>query len=230
VAITRRRLDFLKIIKQEYESTGLPVHYVRVAELMGISKWSAYEMLKTLEKEGFVSSQYEVNHGEKYPGRAMVLFVPSGQSDVALAGTPVEELLGEWSQIKERLLSFCEDVKKGNSKEMMKELVAELAGIGNPMISSAYVITILISQLQTLSDRSVGLIKKLVADTVSPESGLAMFAGAIVGSMPKITSRVQPVSLLLNYLSGFQKNLAVLNRAEQAMLMEFLGNALAKTV
>jgi len=230
MAITRRRLDFLEKIKQEYDYTGLPVHYVRVAELLGISKWSAYEMLKTLEKEGFIASQYEVNHGEKYPGRAMVLFVPTRQLDIALSGKPVEEPLGEWCQIKERLLSFCEDVKKGHSKEVVKELVAELAGIGNPMISTAYVITILISQLQTLSDRSVGLIKKLVADTVSPESGLAMFAGAIIGSMPKITSKVQPVSLLLNYLSGFQKNLALLNRAEQALLMEFLGNALAKTV
>jgi Mn-dependent DtxR family transcriptional regulator len=57
VGITRRRMDFLRIIKQLYESTNLPVHYVRVAQLLGISKWSAYEMLKNLEKEGLVSSQ-----------------------------------------------------------------------------------------------------------------------------------------------------------------------------
>jgi len=75
--ITRRRMDFLQKIKELYEATGLPVHYARVAELLGVSKWSAYEMLKKLEKEGLLASQYEVNQRERFPGRAMVLFAPT---------------------------------------------------------------------------------------------------------------------------------------------------------
>lgn len=229
MAITRRRMDFLRIIKQLYESTNLPVHYVRVAQLLGISKWSAYEMLKTLEKGGLVSSQYEVNQGQKHPGRAMVLFAPTNLLDMVLSGNPLEVPAREWYQIKERLLSVCEEVKEGKTREVVKQLISELPGIGNPMIFSAYIITILIAQLQTLSDKSIRLIKKIVLDAVNPESGLAMFAGAVIASIPKITSRAHPVSQLLNYLSGFQKNLALLNQTEQVQLIDFLSDALAKT-
>ncbi|HWP98823.1 MAG TPA: hypothetical protein VN426_18425 [Syntrophomonadaceae bacterium] len=229
MAMTRRRMDFLRIIKQLYESTNLPVHYVRVAQLLGISKWSAYEMLKTLEKEGLVSSQYEVNQGEKHPGRAMVLFAPTTMLHKVLSGSPLEEPVKEWYQIKEKLLSLCDELKEGKAREIVKQLISELPGIGNPMIFSAYIITILIAQLQALSGKSILLIKRIVLDAVNPESGLAMFAGAVIASIPKIAAKALPVSQLLNYLSGFQKNLALLNQTEQVQLMHFLGDALAKT-
>jgi Mn-dependent DtxR family transcriptional regulator len=50
--ITRRRLQFMQTIQYLYESENKPVHYVQVAESMGISKWSAYEMLKRLKGKG----------------------------------------------------------------------------------------------------------------------------------------------------------------------------------
>jgi predicted transcriptional regulator len=229
MAITQRRMDFLRTIKQLYESTKLPVHYVRVAELLGISKWSAYEMLKNLEKEGLVSSQYEVKQGQKHPGRAMVLFAPTHLMDTILSGKPLEVSLTEWLQIKERLLSCCEGLKKNdNAKDLVKQLIAELPTIANPMIFSSYVITILIVQLQTLSDNSIGLIKKLIKDAVNPESGIAMFVGAVIGSMPKITSRVNPIAQLMNHLPGLQKNLAQMKHSEQIQLMDFLSDALAR--
>lgn len=229
MAITRRRMDFLRTIKQLYESTNLPVHYVRVAQLLGISKWSAYEMLKTLEKEGFIASQYEVNQGEKHPGRAMVLFTPTHLLDAILSGKALEDSAREWQQIKEKLLSLCEGLKKENSKEIAKHLLAELPKIGNPMTFSAYVITLMITQLHTLSDSSIKLIRNLVMDAASPESGLSMFAGAVIASGSKINSRVQPLFQIINHLPGFQKNLALLNQSEQHQLMDFLDDALAKT-
>lgn len=229
MALTRRKLDFLKTIKQLYESNRLPVHYVQVAQLLGISKWSAYEMLKKLEKDGLVSSQYEVNQGEKYPGRAMVLFSPTHLLDKILSGNVLEEPAREWRQIKERLLNMCEGLKKENAKELVKQLLAELPGIGHPMFFSAYVLTILVAQLHTLSESSSRLIKNLIQDAVNPQSGLAMFVGAVVASVPKIASRVNPLSQLLGCLPGFQRNLALLNHSEQLQLMDFLGDALAKT-
>ncbi|MEN6327183.1 MAG: hypothetical protein ABFD18_13400 [Syntrophomonas sp.] len=229
MAITRRRMDFLRTIKQLYEATNLPVHYIRVAQLLGISKWSAYEMLKTLEKEGFVARQYEVNQGEKHPGRAMVLFTPTRLLDMILSGKSLEDSAREWQQTKEKLLSLCEDLKKENSKEIVKHLLAELPEIGNPMTFSAYVITLLIAQVHTLSDSSKKLINKLVIDAASPVSALSMFTGAVIASGSKINSRVQPLFQVLNHLPGFQKNLASLNQSEQHQLMDFLGDALAKT-
>lgn len=229
MALTRRKIEFLKTIKQLYESSRLPVHYVQVAQFLGISKWSAYEMLKKLEKDGLVSSQYKVNQREKYPGRAMILFAPTHLLDKILSGKILDEPAREWRQIKERLLAMCEGLKKDHTIELEKQLLAELPGIGNPMFYSAYILTILVAQLHTLSDSSVRLIKKLAQESVNPESGLAMFTGAVVASVPKIASRVNPLPQLLSYIPGFQKNLALLNRSQQLQLMDFLGDALAKT-
>ncbi len=228
--ITRRRLDFLQKIKQLYEATNLPVHYARVAELLGVSKWSAYEMLKTLEKEGFLASQYEVNQGEKFPGRARVLFAPTCLADAVLSGKTLEEKvpIKEWQQVKERLLSLCEELKKGNPRELLEQLLTELPGLERPLIFSAYMIALLIAQLQTLSAKSIGLVKNIVLGAAKAETGLAMFAGTAMGSMLKTVTQFPMLSQIVSYLNRFQDNLAELNQSEQALLMDFLEEALEK--
>ncbi|QGP93098.1 hypothetical protein MGLY_24950 [Neomoorella glycerini] len=222
--ITRRRLDFLQKIKQLYEATNLPVHYARVAELLGVSKWSAYEMLKTLEKEGFLASQYEVNQGEKFPGRAMVLFAPTRLAEAVLSGKTLEEKVPvkEWRQVKERLLSLCEELKKNNPRELIEQLMAELPGLERPLIFSAYMIAFLIAQLQTLSEKSLGLVKSMVMNATKAETGLAMFAGAAMGSMLKTAPQFPLLSQMTGHLARFQGNLAKLSQSEQALLMDFL--------
>ena len=228
--ITRRRIDFLQKIKQLYEATNLPVHYARVAELLGVSKWSAYEMLKTLEKEGFLVSQYEVNRGEKFPGRAMVLFAPTRLANAVLSGKTLEEKapLKEWRQVKQRLLSLCAELKKNNPRELIEQLMVELPGLERPLIFSAYMIALLIAQLQTLSEKSLGLVKNVVLGAAKAETGLAMFAGAAVGSMLKTATQLPLLSQIVSHLDRFQENLAELNQSEQVLLMDFLEESLEK--
>jgi len=228
--ITRRRIDFLQKIKQLYETTNLPVHYARVAELLKVSKWSAYEMLKTLEKEGLLASQYEVNQGEKFPGRAMVLFVPTHLADLVLSGKVLKEKVPvkEWQQVKERLLSLCGKLKKTNPSELVEQLMAELPGLESPLIFSAYMIVLLILQLQTISEKSVGLVKNVVMNTIKAETGLAIFAGAVMGSMLKTANQFPLLPQIVSYLDRFQLNLAELNQSEHALLMGFLEETMEK--
>ncbi|NPV27793.1 MAG: hypothetical protein HPY81_10235 [Firmicutes bacterium] len=230
MTITQRQKDFLQIIKQIYEATNLPVHYAQVAELLKVSKWSAYEMLKTLEKKGFLTTQYEVNLKKKHPGRARVMFAPAQLANLVLAtkkfGTPTPNK--EVQLLKERILSLYDKPKKSELRELVEQLKTELPNIENPLVSCAYVIAILILQLQTLSKTSIRLIKNMALDVAKGEIGLAMFVGAVMGSMLKTASQVQLLSHLADSLSGFQKNLATLNQSEQTLLMDFLGEALAK--
>ncbi len=228
--ITRRRMDFLQKIKQLYDATKLPVHYARLAEPLGISKWSAYEMLKTLEKEGFLASQYEVNQGEKFPGRAMVFFSPTRLADAVLAGHALEEKapFKEWRQVKERLLTLCEELKKNNPRESIEQLLAELPRLERPLFFSAYMIALLIAQLQTLSEKSIGLVKNVVLGAAKAETGLALFAGAAMGSMLKTAAQLPLLSQMVDHLARFQSHLTELNQSEQALLMDFLEEALEK--
>ena len=228
--ITRRRIDFLQNIKQFYDTTNMPVHYVHVAELLKVSKWSAYEMMKTLEKEGLLASQYEVNQGEKFPGRAMVFFAPTHLANLVLSGKALKEKIPakEWQQVSKRLLSLCEKLKKSNPKELVEQLMAELPGLENPLIFSAYMIVLLIAQLQTISEKSVGLVKNVVMNTIKAETGLAIFAGAVMGSMLKTANQFPLLSQIVSYMDKFQANLAELNQSEHALLMSFLEETMEK--
>lgn len=231
MAVTRRQMDFLQIIKQVYEATNLPVHYARVAELLGISKWSAYEMLKTLERKGFLTSQYEVDQEKKYPGRARVMFAPTQLVNLVLSGKTLEDMapVKEFQLLKERLMFFYDKTTKTAPGELVEQMRTELSGVENPLVFCAYVITILILQLQTLSKTSISLLKNVALEVSEGKIGLAMFVGAAIGSMAKTASQVQLLSHMADCLSGFQKNLAILNRSEQALLMDFLSEMLAKT-
>ena len=227
--ITRRRMEFLQTIKHICESTGLPVHYTRVAQRLGVSKWSAYEMLKTLEKEGLLASQYEVNQREKFPGRAMVLFAPTHLADIILSGNTLKQNVPfkEWQLAKQRLLSLCAELKK-NSEELVEQLTAELPSLKRPLIFSAYMIMLLIAQMQTLSTKSLGLVKNVALGAAKAETGLAMFAGAAMGSMLKTATQFPLLSQIADDLDRFQDNLAELNQTEQALLIGFLKEALEK--
>lgn len=228
--ITSRRLDFLRTIKQLYDSTSLPVHYVRVAEKLGISKWSAYEMLKSLEKDGFLSRHYEVNSGEKHPGRAMILFAPTQLliQIVNAAAADVRARTPEWQQIKDRLLSVFDQVDPGKAREILDQLARELPIIENPLVACAYVATLLIAQMQSLGETSLNIVRTIMKGAVKAETGLAMLAGAIMGLLARAGLPVTIITQLSGFLPGFQKNLARLDPAEQTLLMDFVDQALDK--
>jgi len=232
MAITRRQMDFLKTIKQVYEGTKLPVHYTRVAEMLGISKWSAYEMLKTLERKGFLTSQYEVDQKKKYPGRARVMFMPTQLVNLVLSGKTLEDMVPvkEFQLLKERLMSFSDKAAEITPEELMEQMRAELSNVENPLVFCAYVVTIFILQLQVLNKSSISLLKSGALEVSAGKIGLAMFVGAAFGTLVKVTSQVQLLSHMVECISGFQKNLAKLNQLEQALLMDFLSEALARAV
>jgi Iron dependent repressor, N-terminal DNA binding domain. len=74
MALTRRRREFLSKINKLYQGTGQPVHYTTVAQALGVSKWTAYDILRELEKEDLLNVEYAVSREERNPGRSQVFF------------------------------------------------------------------------------------------------------------------------------------------------------------
>jgi len=107
--LTERRKQFLQQIVNLYEKTGLPVHYITLANLIGVSKWTAYDMLKGLEKNGLLKRDYTITPNEL--GRSMIVFTPT---------TKAEELFGQ-KRNKICNQSELEDIKNsvlGSLKEV----------------------------------------------------------------------------------------------------------------
>ena len=74
--LTPRQRTFLEKLRDLYRERRGPVHYSAVAERLGVSKFSAYDMLRVLEKKGVAGSEYLLSTERSGPGRSQVVFFP----------------------------------------------------------------------------------------------------------------------------------------------------------
>lgn len=146
MALTGRRKQFLDTVCRLYEQTGEPVHYVTLAEQMGVSRWTAYDMLKELERAGHLKAEYTINVDERPPGRSMIRFVPIG-------GAWSEE----WVRVRTRLETICRRYLAAPVPGLIEDLVREMGRIERPMIFCAYALTALALRFRSLVQTESGL-------------------------------------------------------------------------
>jgi hypothetical protein len=80
--LTRRQVEFIKNLIDLSDEFNSPIHYSVLAERLGVSPFTAYDMLCLLEEKGFVTSEYQLSAEKNGPGRAERLFYPKLTSDV----------------------------------------------------------------------------------------------------------------------------------------------------
>lgn len=101
--LTRRQEEFLRNMIDLYRQVREPAHYSVLAERLGVSRFTAYDMLRLLEEKGLVVSTYQMPEERIGPGRAEVLFQPT-----AKAQRLFDHLVGDldpedWEAVKARL-------------------------------------------------------------------------------------------------------------------------------
>ena len=79
--ITTRQKEFLQSLIDLYQDKGSPIHYSEVAQKMGVSKWTAYDMLQLLRREGLLEIEYLIPESDDYKwgklGRSTITFFPT---------------------------------------------------------------------------------------------------------------------------------------------------------
>ncbi len=75
--LTRRQEDFFRKLMELNKEWDGPIHYSLLAEHLGVSPFTAYDMLCLLEEKGMVTSEYQRSEGASGPGRAARLFYPA---------------------------------------------------------------------------------------------------------------------------------------------------------
>ncbi|MFZ3173175.1 MAG: Lrp/AsnC family transcriptional regulator [Carboxydocellales bacterium] len=223
--LTERRKQFLQQIMRLYEKSGLPVHYVTLANLLGVSKWTAYDMLKELEKSGLLKRDYMVNPNEL--GRSVIVFSPTTKAD---------ELFG---QIRE--VTFDADQLKGVKKKVLK-MVFQLQSTKNlqqslefilneiPKVNvrtefCIYILAILILYLQVLGKVQKDMVKNIIEVADRHDIKITVFVGMVVGTaIQSVAQELDP--RISNLMGSFLKHLDQLNLNEMQILIEFLQEAM----
>jgi murein L,D-transpeptidase YcbB/YkuD len=228
--LTARQQAFLDSLFDLYREFNGPVHYSVVAERLGVNKFSAYDMLKLLEKKGVAASSYVLGEGHAGLGRSMVVFYPTYQAARFLTQLRHEVLGGEeWHQAKEILLQRIRETQESNYAEAVREILAHLPDVKTPLMYCTEMISVLLLNLADASKQTGEIIslRTLGSLTARDEVGLGTLAGFSLASIMSHEGEDPSfVSKLTGHVKRFQAHLGELSEESVSRLTTFLQDAL----
>src|SRR2546423_2254436 len=99
VALTPRRQEALQALQRLSGQAGGAVHYSLVGARMRISAWTAYSLLRELERMGLVARRYVRRPGQSAGGRSQALFLPLPAPAVGLPDPVLEAAFERFAAI-----------------------------------------------------------------------------------------------------------------------------------
>ncbi len=216
--LTNRRKQFLERIVQEYSKTNEPVHYSNIAKSIGVSKWTAYDVLKELEKQDFLERTYTVNPNET--GRSIVVYVPTDKSkELFELQRPTLTSSIDWEQLKDDVLTFIRETSEYENP--LKPLLEKLTKVELKLELCAYFLGILLVHLNKQGDTIRQLTINLVNVSNKPITQVSTFVGAVIGMI--IESASEEISPeMVKIVQQFMKTLEELEHGELVYLVDFL--------
>ena len=234
--LTARQRAFLDKLLELYRERKSPVQYSDVAEKLGVNRFSAYDMLKVLEKKGFASSSYTLRStaaasGHAGPGRSMVVFAPTPEAAARFEPQQDENGLGEdWQKVRELVLSKLAQAREASPRAALGELLARLPDSHTPLNYCTGMIGALLLNMQRAKARAGGLSPFRVLDRLRTEDAneLATLPGLSVGvSLSEDDEMSRTLTQrLLDHVHGYQVNLSRLSEESREALVRFLEEAL----
>lgn len=104
--LTNRQDTFIKNLLELYTEFQEPIHYTVLAERLGVSRFTAYDMLRVLEEKGFVRSEYRLSSDENKTGRSERVFLPTEKAHNLISVLTIENKEYNWEIIKERIIEL----------------------------------------------------------------------------------------------------------------------------
>lgn len=209
--LTRRQEEFVQmmcVLKQEFDG---PVHYSLLAERLGVSPFTAYDMLCLLEEKGFVTSAYQLPTDKIGPGRAERVFFP-GEMAYIHQQHMVDETGGvylEGEALKEYVLErLRQDGVSQADKDLVEQLMARLLPVGQGDLQYCVeVMTVAALRLRYSSGRQALLehLPYILAGAGGAcQANLCMLGGFVFGILVQQSAPGQEwLSKLREHLSGY---------------------------
>ncbi len=181
--LTLRQRNFLSQVLELYQELRRPFHYSEVAQRLGLSSFTAYDMLRVLEEKGLIRSQYILKK-DSGPGRSSIRFSPTAKAMEffqGLAGDIAEQ--EEWNEMKFRILAALRQERASDSfDKLLSDLLSQTSKVCSPLVFCAQIIVALLLALRRIkhkfrSHNPVALLLKMPPSRL----GLGMLAGLALG-------------------------------------------------
>jgi hypothetical protein len=228
IKLTGRQRAFLGKFLDLYRDAQKPLHYVDVAEAIGVARNTAYDMLRVLEKRGLVRSEYVLKGRGHGAGRSMVVSVPtSGAFSLFAEHSAVSLDRTEWEKVRRYILSALR--QHTDYHELLDDLVARLSERTTPLIYSAQMATAVILNLLLVEREAPAsaLVARLKELGLPDERGLGALSGLTVGLsfVDRANQRISDRLVAAN--ARYQQSLGRLGAEGKRHLSSFVQEVLA---
>ena len=172
--VTRRQEEFIRKMLDLCQELDGPIHYSTLAERLGVSPFTAYDMLCVLEEKGLVSSTYQIPADKTGPGRAERLFYPAPSARALTESLPQQAGVESWEAFTELVL---DKARKGefDDPELAEEMLARIPPEGEGQVRYCLeVMTVVARRLRSLPSRE--LLRTYLPE-ILPSAGSATRAG-----------------------------------------------------
>jgi Mn-dependent DtxR family transcriptional regulator len=184
--LTRRQEEIIRKMLDLYHELQGPIHYSILADRLGVSPFTAYDMLRLLEEKGFVSSEYQLAPDKTGPGRAVRVFQPTQLAQKLFQSLAEETGGADWEEVKQRIL---DKTRKGEiqERELMQEMLARIPSEGKSQVQYCVeVMTIVALRIRNIKGRI--LLKKffpeILPDTKpARRTNLCLLGGFALGML-----------------------------------------------
>ena len=240
--ITKRQKEFLQSLIDLYQEKGSPIHYSEVAQKMGVSKWTAYDMLQLLSKEGLLEVEYQIpesdHHRWEKLGRSTITFFPTKKgytvSNFSQRNLPIKA--AELNKLKNDIIQKFGEIKE---KFNLKDLFKEALQTKSPLIFCACVLLVLILLIKKITEgiAEIQLLSQILptnATNTYIELALTVFVGICFGILTKyinnipkyVTSPSNNLDEYIDYIQTYNQYVSQMDKDEQKSLLDFLKETL----
>lgn len=182
--LTRRQEEFISSLLDLYRDLQSPVHYKTLAEHLGVSPFTAYDMLRVLEDKGMVKSDYQRPADKSGPGRSAVVFFPTPQALEMLTALADGVDFTNWEAVKQKIL---EKIRTGDLpiEDLAEELSSRILSEDDETLRYCMeVITIIMLRLRKSSGLQLllDILPILIQDPVATrKDNLTLLGGFVLG-------------------------------------------------
>jgi DNA-binding Lrp family transcriptional regulator len=224
--LTRRQEEIIHKMLDLYRELQGPIHYSALADRLGISPFTAYDMLRLLEEKGLVTSEYQLAADKSGPGRTVRLFSPTRQAQELVDLLTIDMGGVEWESAKQRVL---DSFRSGDlyDRELADEMLARIPSGGRGQLPYCVeVMTIVAIRIRSIEGRQC-LLKYL--PEILPESqpakrtNLCMLGGYALGILSIEDSGDEEwVQLLIEHVQSYMNIIIKMDSEKCRLLGEHL--------
>lgn len=220
--ITGRQKDVLGKFLDLYREYQEPLHYNLVAERLGVSSVTAYDMLRLLEDRSLLRSEYVMPSTGQGPGRSTIVFSPTAAAHAffaEMAGDGWDD--AEWNEVKSRVLEGLRDDEDADYDGLLEEILARLSGRQKPLLFAAdMTAATILSVLKVVNKVSIpALLERLFSVTLPGEVILTRLSGLVLGF--NLDRKSPQISSLLSYVDDYLETLMQLSEKSKNELAGF---------